>query len=169
MLADGVNELVSRRQRSAALGPVRRVNEANKENVFLFARLQLDIAEDAVQMVNLVLQLDAESLVLQLFALVRPELRESGLRVVLTEHNDGSDVVVPNESPEVADGVLEGVLGEDELVAVVVALQEGGVDVVGAVNRRLRDERDARVLNRKNAALNIDDARIRVFCRGRCR
>ena len=69
-------------------------------------------------------------LILQFVPLIGPELREPGLRIVLTEHNDGSNVVIPNESPEIADGVFKRMLRQDEFVAVVVALQKGCVDVV---------------------------------------
>ena len=69
-------------------------------------------------------------LILQFVPLFGPELWEPGLGVVLTEHNNGSNVVIPNESPEIAYGVFKRMLRQDEFVAVVVALQEGGVDVV---------------------------------------
>ena len=55
VLADGVDELVGGAQRRTALRPIRGVDDAREKHVFFLARLQLNVTENAVEMMNLVL------------------------------------------------------------------------------------------------------------------
>ena len=62
VLSHGVDEFVGGGERRAALRPIGAIDEADEENVLLLPRLQLDVAEDAVEVVDLLLQLNRERL-----------------------------------------------------------------------------------------------------------
>jgi len=50
----------------------------------------------------------------------------------LSEHDNDGAVVLPVHAPEVVDSNVEGRLGADVGAAVILAVDEAGVDVVGA-------------------------------------